>query len=141
VPDRSLVNPTKRRVVSSAWGRQVRALVPSTLRDNGAQRALETFQFIKLRMDVSNVVFGDALHLPTCHVPISSEAKKRAHVLKGESQFACPSDEEQVPLIFFGVEPVSARATRRIWQDTDAFEVANGLDVHLGSLGQRADGH
>jgi hypothetical protein len=36
-------------------------------------------------------------------VPIASEPKKRAHVLKGETQFACPSDEDQAPLIFFGV--------------------------------------
>ncbi len=62
----------------------IRGVVTSTLRDHGAQRALETFQFIDLPMDVSNVVFGDALHLPTCHVPIASEAKKRAHVLKGK---------------------------------------------------------
>jgi hypothetical protein len=76
------------------------------LRDHGAQRALETLQFINLPTDVSNVLFGDALRLPTCHLPISREPKKRAHVLKGETQFACPSDEDQVPLIFFGVEPM-----------------------------------
>jgi hypothetical protein len=92
-------------------------------------------------MDVSNVAFGDALHLPTCHLPIFSEAKKRAHVLKGETQLACPSDEDQALLMFFGIEPMSAFGTRRIWQNTDAFVVANGLDVHLGVLGQRADGH
>ena len=63
-------------------------------------------------MDVSNVVFGDALHLPTCHVPIFSEAKKRAHLLKGETQLACPSDEDQAPLIFVGIEPVSAFARK-----------------------------
>ena len=78
------------------------------MRGHGAQRAVETFQFIDLPMDVSNVVFGDALHFPTCHLPISSELKKCAHVLKGEAQLACPSDEDQAPLIFFGEEPVSA---------------------------------
>jgi hypothetical protein len=55
-------------------------------------------------MDVSNVVFGEALHLPTYHVPIFSETKKRAHVLKGETQLACPSDEDQAPLIFFDLQ-------------------------------------
>src|SRR4029453_11273112 len=85
----------------------IRGVVPSTLRDHGAQRALETLQFINLPTDVSNVLFGDALRLPTCHVPISREPKKRAHVLKGETQFACSSDEDQVLLISFGVEPVS----------------------------------
>jgi integrase/recombinase XerD len=60
---------------------------------------------------------------------------------EGETQFACPSDEDQAPLIFFGVEPVSARAAGRLRQDTNALVVANGLNVHLGSLGQRTDGH
>ena len=32
----------------------IRGVVPSTLGDHGAQRALETFQFIDLPMDVSN---------------------------------------------------------------------------------------
>jgi hypothetical protein len=79
--------------VSSAWGCRcgrsscqsvedwaIRDVVPSTLRDHGAEHALETLQFIKLATDVSNVLFGDALHLLTCLVPTSSEPKKRAHV-------------------------------------------------------------
>ena len=105
----------------------IRGVVPSTLRDHGAQRALETFQCIDLPMDVS--------------VPIASEPKKRAHVLKGEIQFACPSDEDQAPLTFFGVEPVPARAAGRLRQNTNAFVVPDGLDIYPGLLGQRANGH
>ena len=70
---------------------------------------------------------------------LCSEPKKRAHVLKGETRFACPSDEDQAPLIVFGVKPVSARAAGRLRQNANAFVVANGLDIHLGSLGQRAE--
>jgi hypothetical protein len=39
----------------------IRGLVASTLGDNGAQRALETFQFFNFLLDVSYVALGDAL--------------------------------------------------------------------------------
>src|SRR4029453_6306546 len=79
----------------------IRGVVPWTLRDHGAQRALETLQFINLPTDVSNVLFGDALRLPTCHVPISREPKNPGQSPRGEPKSRSSWDKHKVRLISF----------------------------------------
>jgi hypothetical protein len=88
----------------------IQGIVPSTLRDHVAQRALETFQFINLPMDVSNALFRDALHL-RASAALSGEPEQHANFAERETQFTSPAHEQQALLIFFGVEPVPARAS------------------------------
>jgi hypothetical protein len=90
------------------------------LRDHVAQRALETFQFINLPMDVSNALFRDSLHL-RASTALSGEPEQHANFAERETQFTSPAHEQQALLIFFGVEPVPARVAGRLRQNTNAF--------------------
>ena len=62
----------------------IRGLVASTLRDHGAQRKLETFQFFNLLPDTSNVSLGDALHLRTRAASLG-EPQEQADLLEREN--------------------------------------------------------
>ena len=118
----------------------IRRVASSTLIDHRAERVLEPIEFSDPLPNVGDVLFSDALHRRACVAPATSELKKRAYFVKGKTQFARPSDEDQAPLIFFGIEPMAAGAAGRLRQNADALVVANGFNVHVGLLGKRAYG-
>ena len=74
------------------------------------------------------------------HAPATAKSKKLANLVEREPQLPRAPNEHQALRVFLGIKPVSAGATRWIGQDTNAFVVTDGLDVHLGSLGQGTDG-
>jgi hypothetical protein len=78
------------------------------LRDHGAERTLEPFEFIDLLPNVGDVLFSDTLHLRACHSPGPSELKKRAHIVDGETQIS-RVERRLSASIFFGIESVSAK--------------------------------
>lgn len=135
-PIRRRSRPEARSIGQGVKDWAIQGIVPSTLRDHVAQRALETFQFINVPMDAMCC----SVMLFTCAQALRCPASP-TNFAERETQFTSPAHEQQALLIFFGVEPVPARAAGRLRQNTNAFVVANGLDIYLGSLRQRADGH
>jgi hypothetical protein len=110
--------------------RAIRHVATSTFRDHAGEYALKPLQVSELAADVGNMMFGDALDLATRLASTTCKFKKHAHLPERKTQFARAPDEDQALSVLAPVEPVSARTTRRLRQDADAFVVTDGLDVH-----------
>src|SRR5262245_24757773 len=120
--------------------RTVRHLVAAALGGHGTQDALEALQVSDPVSDVGYVLLGYGFDLCTGHPAATTKPQKLADLVEREAQLARTPNENEALRMFVGVEPMPAGAARRIWQNTDSLVIANGLDVHLGLLGKRADG-
>jgi len=79
----------------SIQDRAFQHLVTSTLGDHVTKNLLETLQVLQLFPNLGNVLFGDGLHLCTCHASATGKAKERAHLIEREAQFTGAPNEDQ----------------------------------------------
>ena len=116
------------------------------LDDHAAQFGPECIQIPKLSVNLGKMFARDRVHGFARDVFLVGELEKLLHLVDRETERASPADETEPREMLWSVSPIIALRPSRRRKLSDAFIIANCLDLRSGrfrelSDAERLDGH
>ena len=126
------------RLVTLLWAlpkqrvddRAVRHRTSLTLGGHFLQYPSHSPQIGDLALDLAKMIQGQGLDLAAAVIAAVHQPQKTAHLFQGEPQLPTPADEGEPLEEILVIEPVAARAARRIGHEAGALIITDGFDVH-----------
>lgn len=107
--------------------------------DDAAEFGPQRRQVFNLAIDLGEMSAGNSIDGLATHVPLVGESEQLLDLFQREAERTGPPDEAETPEVVGVIDPVIAVRSRRWRKQSDAFVIADRLDLGAGGGGEFAD--